>query len=382
MTSKRRAYTIRKYNAYLLDGAWPEEAEDRHEVVQSVCDFFCVLRIADLSNDALELACEFIHTLARKRIPEELLIVHHATAWPDTWNLSVVAALCEHAPTYSAPGEDTEVEVSKFRQTNSAWPEPDRPRLTAEAVSEKLDLLEETQGGDISAELNSLYQDLSRDKELYYQFDERIRRLKDARKPPETETPVPDKAKAPKLNPNPNGQPDEPLDAPVVLGKVPLQKSCPAEDDPELHRWTELQQSDPTEAGPAGDGSLSEADAAALMTAIAEDPRKGGVSTSTIPAAMNVPGYEMLAVELLGAYDQASRYKGHDRHGSNLPFEQQPIMTINRMLGGSGHTFVMVQKIEEAQALRNANNIAGTIEKLRAVMVYAAAAIIAAREIR
>lgn len=45
---------------------------------------------------------------------------------------------------------------------------------------------------------------------------------------------------------------------------------------------------------------------------------------------MNTPGYEKLADVLQRAYDQAATGKGKERHaGDGVPFERQPMSTIN-----------------------------------------------------
>jgi len=45
------------------------------------------------------------------------------------------------------------------------------------------------------------------------------------------------------------------------------------------------------------------------------------------------PGYEPLAGVLQHALDQSQTGKGVERHGNGLPFLQQPIMNIGRMVG-------------------------------------------------
>ena len=45
---------------------------------------------------------------------------------------------------------------------------------------------------------------------------------------------------------------------------------------------------------------------------------------------MTIPGYEKLADVLQRAYDQAATGKGKERHaGDGVPFERQPMSTIN-----------------------------------------------------
>lgn len=66
-----------------------------------------------------------------------------------------------------------------------------------------------------------------------------------------------------------------------------------------------------------------------------------------------VPGYEKLADVLQRAFDQASAGKGKERHASdNVPFEAQPMSTINKQLGSiDGFIYQAHKKSLEAKRL-------------------------------
>ena len=67
---------------------------------------------------------------------------------------------------------------------------------------------------------------------------------------------------------------------------------------------------------------------------------------------MNKPGYEALADVLQRAYDQAASGKGHERHANALPFDMQPMATINREQGSiDGYLFQARKKSIEARGL-------------------------------
>lgn len=93
---------------------------------------------------------------------------------------------------------------------------------------------------------------------------------------------------------------------------------------------------------------------------------------------MNVPGYEELASILQGAYDQAARGKGAERHAStkmqnSLPWTEQPIMGINLQLGSvDGALYQVIKKATEVQ---NLDSVERKVRELYGSIVYAAAAI-------
>lgn len=68
---------------------------------------------------------------------------------------------------------------------------------------------------------------------------------------------------------------------------------------------------------------------------------------------INVPGYEMLAEVLKRAYLQAATGKGAERHGGGgLPFERQPMTTINIEQGSiDGFLYQARKKALEAKRL-------------------------------
>lgn len=78
-----------------------------------------------------------------------------------------------------------------------------------------------------------------------------------------------------------------------------------------------------------------------------------GVAKDVVTAPVwGVPGYEKLAIALTAAYDQASAGKGKERHANGLPFEEQPMTTINRALGSiDGFIYQAHKKSLEAKRL-------------------------------
>lgn len=90
---------------------------------------------------------------------------------------------------------------------------------------------------------------------------------------------------------------------------------------------------------------------------------------------LDVPGYEVLARILGGAYDQSARGKGKERHGNGLPFEHQPILSIARMSGLGGHVYQMMKKAQEAGTMHVNGYHDAAIKEFYGVIVYAAAAV-------
>lgn len=87
---------------------------------------------------------------------------------------------------------------------------------------------------------------------------------------------------------------------------------------------------------------------------------------------MDVSGYELLASVLHRAYDQAARGKGKDRHASdNVPFEQQPMSTINDLLGsGDGFLYQAIKKMVESRRLPPGRDVAELLGAINYIAGY------------
>ena len=93
------------------------------------------------------------------------------------------------------------------------------------------------------------------------------------------------------------------------------------------------------------------------------------------------PGYESIATVLQEALDQAQSGKGKERHANDLPFEEQPILAINRMIGSpDGLVYQVIKKSLESKRLLQIKGKDAAIRELLGVMNYSAAAIILIRE--
>lgn len=87
----------------------------------------------------------------------------------------------------------------------------------------------------------------------------------------------------------------------------------------------------------------------------------------------NVPGYEKLRDVLERAYNQASKGKGAERHGKDLPFHLQPMQQIADMYGIGFMLGQVAKKIEEAQRLPNdraINEILGAINYCAGAVIF------------
>lgn len=84
--------------------------------------------------------------------------------------------------------------------------------------------------------------------------------------------------------------------------------------------------------------------------------------------------YLPLLNTFLGALDQAAYGKGRDRHANGLPFTEQPILTMAKMLGSdAGLAQQVIKKTIEARGLPTHG---ARISELRGVLVYAAAMVL------
>lgn len=92
----------------------------------------------------------------------------------------------------------------------------------------------------------------------------------------------------------------------------------------------------------------------------------------------DVPGYEKLARILTAAYDQAARGKGKERHANDLPFHEQPILTITGLkgIGLGGPAFQVIKKTQEACQMVERGQLIHAAHELSGAIVYAAAMIL------
>ena len=86
------------------------------------------------------------------------------------------------------------------------------------------------------------------------------------------------------------------------------------------------------------------------------------------------PGYESLAAVLQRALDQAQRGKGAERHATGLPFDQQPMQSISRLVGSAdGLVYQAIKKAQESQRLPEGRDIAellGAVNYLAGAIIY------------
>lgn len=83
-------------------------------------------------------------------------------------------------------------------------------------------------------------------------------------------------------------------------------------------------------------------------------------------------GYEDLIAVLQEALEQSAFGKGRARHGQDKPWVEQPIITIQEMLGNEGFSLGQaIKKCQEATRLPPEK----AVEELKGAIVYLAAAI-------
>ncbi|MHB0785564.1 hypothetical protein [Bradyrhizobium sp. 5.13L] len=99
------------------------------------------------------------------------------------------------------------------------------------------------------------------------------------------------------------------------------------------------------------------------------------------PIIISDPMYGSLAGVLQAAHDHAARGKGHDRHGSDdVPFLEQPTMQATRLVGVGYPTGQIIKKCHEAARMVDREQYDAAVAELFGVINYAAAAILAIRE--
>ncbi len=93
------------------------------------------------------------------------------------------------------------------------------------------------------------------------------------------------------------------------------------------------------------------------------------------------PMYGSLAGVLQAAHDHAARGKGHARHGSDdVPFLEQPTMQAIRLVGVGYPHGQIIKKVHEASRMVDRENYDAAVAELFGVINYAAAAVLAIRE--
>lgn len=92
--------------------------------------------------------------------------------------------------------------------------------------------------------------------------------------------------------------------------------------------------------------------------------------------ALSAETPDFLMRTLQAAYHQATMGKGRERHGGDMPFEEQPIMAIAKLLDGSidGHLFQVMKKAQEAGRMAKRGGRDAATRELYGVIIYAAAA--------
>lgn len=97
-----------------------------------------------------------------------------------------------------------------------------------------------------------------------------------------------------------------------------------------------------------------------------------------------IDGYEFLRAEFAAAAEQASGGKGKERHANDLPFEDQPILAITRLLEGhpcGALAFQVIKKTIEAGRLVKLRGNDAAVAEIYGAMNYAAAMAIRLKEL-
>jgi hypothetical protein len=87
--------------------------------------------------------------------------------------------------------------------------------------------------------------------------------------------------------------------------------------------------------------------------------------------------YASLQSILAEAYQQASQGKGRERHQrGDAPFDQQPIMTIGRVVGHGFQLGQVMKKTDEAAGMLDRGERQAARRELLGAIVYLAAAVL------
>lgn len=89
------------------------------------------------------------------------------------------------------------------------------------------------------------------------------------------------------------------------------------------------------------------------------------------------PGYGPLLEALVDALEQSQHGKGRERHATDLPFLQQPIMVIARR---KGHGYTQGQVWKKIEEVGNIPTLDKKIDEMLSIINYAAGTVILMRE--
>ena len=87
------------------------------------------------------------------------------------------------------------------------------------------------------------------------------------------------------------------------------------------------------------------------------------------------PDYDSLRQVLDEAYAQAAHGKGKERHGNELPFEEQPMQTISQLIDSDrGMAFQAIKKIQEGLRMEipaaRERELLGAINYIAGIVVF------------
>jgi|GEM_PF-1299642 len=96
---------------------------------------------------------------------------------------------------------------------------------------------------------------------------------------------------------------------------------------------------------------------------------------SALKTIDDVPGYESLRDVLEAAYDQAARGKGKERHAQDLPFHEQRMQSISRLIGSErGMAYQVCKKVTEGMDLSTPEarrrELLGAINYIAGILIY------------
>lgn len=103
--------------------------------------------------------------------------------------------------------------------------------------------------------------------------------------------------------------------------------------------------------------------------------KDGEIRNMVADGNLNEPGYQRLAKVLVAAYDQAARGKGKERHANDLPFHEQPMLSISELLGTpAGLAYQVCKKVQEALNMptlsQQTRELYGAINYAAGIVIY------------
>lgn len=124
-----------------------------------------------------------------------------------------------------------------------------------------------------------------------------------------------------------------------------------------------------------GNKRCNKATNAAYKCTGSNDPNQPVPDLESEKAWIGSSGYEQLVAVLQDAHNQAAHGKGKERHANNLPFDEQRMQSISKLINSpKGLEFQAIKKLTEGMQFddvaRREKELLGAINYIAGIIIY------------